>query len=111
MNQHHGEIMATSPGEGKGSTFRVRLPIYPSEIPESTAAHDRSHGPAESAETAAASGVHAASEDSDRVRCRLFREELMMEKMRQGGLRVLFADDEAHLRDRCRWNCPDWATR
>ena len=61
VNQHHGEIMATSPGEGKGSTFRVRLPIHPSEIPESTAAHDRSHGPAESAETAAASGVHAVS--------------------------------------------------
>ena len=61
VNRHHGEIMATSPGEGKGSTFRVRLPIHPSEIPESTAAHDRSHAPAESAETAAASEVHAVS--------------------------------------------------
>jgi len=32
VNQHHGEITATSPGEGKGSTFRVSLPIHPSEI-------------------------------------------------------------------------------
>ncbi|MDR3620357.1 MAG: ATP-binding protein [Paludisphaera borealis] len=32
VNQHHGEITATSPGEGRGSTFRVRLPIHPSEI-------------------------------------------------------------------------------
>lgn len=31
VNQHHGEIAASSPGEGKGSTFRVRLPIHPSE--------------------------------------------------------------------------------
>ncbi|MHC5541676.1 sensor histidine kinase, partial [Singulisphaera rosea] len=27
VNQHHGEIMATSPGEGAGATFVVRLPI------------------------------------------------------------------------------------
>jgi len=31
VNQHHGEITATSPGEGHGSTFRVRLPIHPSD--------------------------------------------------------------------------------
>jgi signal transduction histidine kinase len=34
VSQHHGEIMASSPGDGKGSTFRVRLPIHPSEIDE-----------------------------------------------------------------------------
>lgn len=34
VNQHHGEITATSPGEGQGSTFRVRLPIHPSEQEE-----------------------------------------------------------------------------
>jgi len=34
VNQHHGEIMASSPGENQGSTFTVRLPIYPSEIAE-----------------------------------------------------------------------------
>ena len=32
VNQHHGEIMATSPGEDQGSTFTVRLPIDPTEI-------------------------------------------------------------------------------
>ncbi len=31
VNQHHGEITASSPGEGKGSTFLVRLPIHPSD--------------------------------------------------------------------------------
>ena len=31
INQHHGEITATSPGEGLGSTFTVRLPVRPSE--------------------------------------------------------------------------------
>jgi len=61
VSQHHGEIMATSPGEGKGSTFRVWLPIHPSEIGESTEARDRSHGAAASAVPAAASGVHAVS--------------------------------------------------
>ena len=30
----------------------------------------------------------------------------MMEKMRQGGLRVLFADDEAHLRDLMQMELP-----
>ncbi|WP_165073978.1 sensor histidine kinase [Paludisphaera rhizosphaerae] len=34
VNQHHGEITATSQGVGKGSTFRVRLPIHPSEKAE-----------------------------------------------------------------------------
>jgi signal transduction histidine kinase len=34
VSQHHGEIMASSPGEGKGSSFTVRLPIHPSEIGE-----------------------------------------------------------------------------
>ena len=32
VNQHHGEIMAYSPGEDQGSTFTVRLPIHPTEI-------------------------------------------------------------------------------
>ena len=34
INQHHGEIMAFSPGENQGSTFTVRLPIHPTEIDE-----------------------------------------------------------------------------
>jgi signal transduction histidine kinase len=32
VSQHDGEIMAVSPGPGKGSTFTVRLPIDPAEI-------------------------------------------------------------------------------
>jgi two-component system NtrC family sensor kinase len=32
VNQHRGEIMAESAGEGQGSTFTVRLPIHPTEI-------------------------------------------------------------------------------
>jgi two-component system NtrC family sensor kinase len=32
VNQHHGEITAVSAGPGQGSTFRVRLPIHPSEV-------------------------------------------------------------------------------
>jgi len=31
VSQHHGEIMAASPGEGAGATFVVRLPIRPAE--------------------------------------------------------------------------------
>ena len=34
VNQHHGEIMAYSAGENLGSTFKVRLPIHPTEIGE-----------------------------------------------------------------------------
>ena len=40
ISQHHGEIMASSPGEGRGSTFRIRLPIHPSEMNETRAAED-----------------------------------------------------------------------
>ncbi|MBV8486883.1 MAG: HAMP domain-containing protein, partial [Planctomycetaceae bacterium] len=40
ISQHHGEIMASSPGEGKGSTFRVRLPIHRSGVDETSAAED-----------------------------------------------------------------------
>jgi two-component system, NtrC family, sensor kinase len=32
ISQHDGEIMAVSPGPGRGSTFTVRLPINPTEI-------------------------------------------------------------------------------
>jgi signal transduction histidine kinase len=32
ISQHDGEIMAVSPGPGKGSTFTVRLPIHPTEV-------------------------------------------------------------------------------
>jgi signal transduction histidine kinase len=54
ISQHQGEIMAASPGEGRGSTFTVRLPIHPSEIMESNAARDRLRGPAGTAAMATA---------------------------------------------------------
>jgi signal transduction histidine kinase len=41
VNQHHGEIMAASPGPGQGSTFTVRLPIHPAEMPEEDRAAPR----------------------------------------------------------------------
>lgn len=34
VNQHHGEILASSPGLDRGSIFTVRLPIHPAEIGE-----------------------------------------------------------------------------
>jgi signal transduction histidine kinase len=52
VSQHLGEIMASSPGEGRGSTFKVRLPIHPSEVGEGRPA--REAAPARSAELAVA---------------------------------------------------------
>jgi signal transduction histidine kinase len=43
VNQHHGEMMAYSPGEGLGSTFTVRLPIDPTEAALEGALPARSH--------------------------------------------------------------------
>jgi two-component system NtrC family sensor kinase len=31
VSQHHGEITASSPGEGQGATFTVRLPVHQAE--------------------------------------------------------------------------------
>jgi two-component system, NtrC family, sensor kinase len=44
VNQHHGEIMATSPGMDQGSTFTVRLPIDPTEISDQGATGSNSAG-------------------------------------------------------------------
>ena len=41
ISQHHGEITAFSPGEDKGSTFTVRLPVRPAE--DSTEPQATSH--------------------------------------------------------------------
>jgi signal transduction histidine kinase len=61
VSQHHGEIMASSPGEGKGATFKVRLPIHPSEMSGEENEDTRESGRAwaRPAATAGASGVHA----------------------------------------------------
>lgn len=42
ISQHGGEIHAESPGEGQGSTFRVRLPSRPPEPPSRAAPPARS---------------------------------------------------------------------
>jgi hypothetical protein len=54
VNQHHGEITASSPGENQGSTFTVRLPIHPTEIGEEGLSHLNNPG-RRRAEPAAAS--------------------------------------------------------
>jgi two-component system NtrC family sensor kinase len=42
ISQHAGEIHATSPGEGQGATFSVRLPVHPREVvPPSSSASTR----------------------------------------------------------------------
>lgn len=44
VSQHQGEIMATSPGEGEGATFMVRLPIRPAEdTPPESAVASKNH--------------------------------------------------------------------
>jgi signal transduction histidine kinase len=55
INQHNGEIMASSPGENQGSTFTVRLPIHPTEIGEDGSSLSKNAGRRrnESAATAA----------------------------------------------------------
>jgi signal transduction histidine kinase len=50
VNQHGGDIMASSPGEGKGSTFTVRLPLRPKErevakLEDSGSADEKSFSP------------------------------------------------------------------
>jgi signal transduction histidine kinase len=44
VSQHQGEIMATSPGEGEGATFMVRLPIRPADdTPPESAMSSKNH--------------------------------------------------------------------
>jgi signal transduction histidine kinase len=40
ITQHGGDIEAASDGPGKGSTFRIHLPVHPPELPESLDAQD-----------------------------------------------------------------------
>jgi signal transduction histidine kinase len=57
VNQHHGEITAASPGAGRGSTFIVRLPIHPTEIPEEGRQRPRGLGRRRGGPAPAASSV------------------------------------------------------
>jgi two-component system, NtrC family, sensor kinase len=41
VSQHAGEIHATSPGEGQGATFSVRLPVHPREVVPPSSASNR----------------------------------------------------------------------
>jgi two-component system, NtrC family, sensor kinase len=59
VSQHHGEIMASSGGEGKGATFTVRLPIHPSEIGDALVTDKEPGATAGEAILATANGVHA----------------------------------------------------
>ena len=45
VSQHHGEITAASPGEDRGATFTIRLPVDPAESAEApeTAAPAKTH--------------------------------------------------------------------
>jgi signal transduction histidine kinase len=61
ISQHHGEIMASSAGEGKGSTFKVRLPIHPSEVGEIPEARSGVHDHASEVVRESIAGVHAVS--------------------------------------------------
>jgi signal transduction histidine kinase len=55
VNQHEGEIMASSPGIGLGSTFTVLLPIHPTEMAGEGGSRSKSLG--RRAETASAKSL------------------------------------------------------
>jgi signal transduction histidine kinase len=40
VEMHEGSVTASSPGEGKGSTFTVRLPLHTPSVPDQTIARD-----------------------------------------------------------------------
>ena len=112
VNQHHGEIMASSPGEDQGSTFTVRLPIHPTEIDRGwTVFLQEPRAPADRARRRRRPCKECAVLDHSVCTFRPkplsgSRRDLSMEKSRQGGLRILFADDEAHLRDLMQMELP-----
>ena len=56
ISQHQGEIMAASAGTDLGSTFTVRLPVHPTEIPDEGRSRSRNLS-RRSAEPAEASAV------------------------------------------------------
>jgi signal transduction histidine kinase len=58
VSQHHGEIMASSAGDGEGATFTVRLPIHPSEIAEREKAPEGGHARRRATVGAGAAELH-----------------------------------------------------
>ena len=58
VSQHHGEIMASSPGEDRGATFTVRLPVRQSEDDSSD-----DHGAVAGAAEASTAGGRSRSRD------------------------------------------------
>ena len=115
VSQHHGEITATSPGEDQGSTFTVRLPVHPAEIDERRlAAAPRAPAAAEAEPRAGhfdrdGSPIRRPGLDRFGAEASTQRShggDRLMEKTHQGGLRILFADDEAHLRDLMQMELP-----
>ena len=88
------------------------LPIHPTEIAEEGVVPSKSLGRRRT-EPAAAAIVLAAHAVPINRSCSVdqspitgLRRNLSMEKSRQGGLRILFADDEAHLRDLMQMELP-----
>ena len=125
ISQHHGEITATSPGEGQGATFTVRLPDPPvrgsADEPRTAerAASADGRGPRDRGRRAASVSARLdrrrgfrprrsrrSSDGSAEASAVSRRRRVSMEKSHQGGLRILFADDEAHLRDLMQMELP-----
>ena len=109
ISQHDGEIMASSPGTGPGIDVHGAAATPPAEIPEEGRPRPRNVSrrhvepvPAGSSDRLAVDPA-AVSDNSEPQRIGRARD---MEKSRQGGLRILYADDESHLRDLMQMELP-----
>ncbi len=58
VSQHQGEIHATSPGEDRGATFTVRLPVRPSDDGASSSGDDSENTPRPRGRDASQGGDH-----------------------------------------------------
>jgi PAS domain S-box-containing protein len=76
---HGGTVYATSGGEGKGATFRVRLPlriVHPESQPEQRRIHPRQLAPASLVGLPSLHGTHVLAVDDDADALTLLREML-----------------------------------
>ncbi|HKC55143.1 MAG TPA: PAS domain S-box protein [Vicinamibacterales bacterium] len=76
---HGGTVYATSGGEGKGATFRVRLPlriVHPEPQPEQRRIHPRQPAPAQLVGLPSLNGTHVLAVDDDADALGLLREML-----------------------------------